>query len=396
MKRLSLQWRITLMTALLIATACISMSLLLGYSGRHYMDRIGTSISAYSETVSGNDAAQNTSDFPDTATLAPNSDLVIVIDGAQAAFTASNWLITATVTLLSAALAYFVSGQALRPLREFASRLEKIEPNNLSDQNMKLPADVPTEFRRSREAFNRMLDRLDEGFRAQKQFTGNAAHELRTPLALMQAKLELFSVEHPNADAETADFLCLLGEQTERMAEMSKTLLELSELRSVPCEDRIELGPLMEELCTDLTPLAEKQNIELIYEGNAMLIGSDTLIYRLLFNLSENAIRYNRPNGSVHLSVREEAGCIEIRVADRGTGIPAQYHESIFQPFFRVDKSRSRQYGGAGLGLALVREIVSLHGAEIWVEKSNEAGTTMAIRFPKMRNANLKNSSETS
>lgn len=387
MKRLSLQWRITLMTALLIATACISMSLLLGYSGRHYMDRIGTSISAYSETVSGNDAAQNTSDFPDTATLAPNSDLVIVIDGAQAAFTASNWLITAAVTLLSAALAYFVSGQALRPLREFASRLEKIEPYNLSDQNMKLPADVPTEFRRSREAFNRMLDRLDEGFRAQKQFTGNAAHELRTPLALMQAKLELFSVEHPNADAETADFLCLLGEQTERMAEMSKTLLELSELRSVPCEDRIELGPLMEELCTDLTPLAEKQNIELIYEGNAMLIGSDTLIYRLLFNLSENAIRYNRPNSSVHLSVREEAGCIEIRVADSGTGIPAQYRESIFQPFFRVDKSRSRQYGGAGLGLALVREIVSLHGAEIWVEDSSDRGTTMALRFPKMRNA---------
>lgn len=394
MKRLSLQWRITLMTALLIATACISMSLLLGYSGRHYMDRIGTSISAYSETVSGNDAAQNTSDFPDTATLAPNSDLVIVIDGAQAAFTASNWLITAAVTLLSAALAYFVSGRALRPLHNFASRLEEIEPNNLG--KMKLPEDLLPEFRRSRDAFNRMLDRLDEGFRAQKQFTGNAAHELRTPLALMQAKLELFSAEHPNADAETADFLRLLGEQTERMAEMSKTLLELSELRSVPCEDRIELEPLMEELCTDLTPLAEQQNIELRYEGNATLIGSDTLIYRLLFNLSENAIRYNRRNGSVRLSVREEAGCIEIRVADNGTGIPAQYRESIFQPFFRVDKSRSRQYGGAGLGLALVREIVSLHDAEIRVEESSDDGTTMAIRFPKMRNASLKNSSEPS
>ena len=394
MKRLSLQWRITLMTAVLIAVACISMSLLLGYSGRHYMDRIGTSISAYSETVSGNDAAQNTSDFPDTATLAPNSDLVIVIDGAQAAFTASNWLITAAVTLLSAALAYFVSGRALRPLHSFASRLEEIEPNNLGE--MKLPAEVLPEFRRSRDAFNRMLDRLDEDFRAQKQFTGNAAHELRTPLALMQAKLELFSAEHPNADAETADFLRLLGEQTERMAEMSKTLLELSELRSVPCEDRIELEPLLEELCTDLTPLAEKQNIELRYEGNAMLIGSDTLIYRLLFNLTENAIRYNRPNGSVRLTVREEAGCIEIRVADSGTGIPAQYRESIFQPFFRVDKSRSRRYGGAGLGLALVREIALLHDAEIRVEESSDEGTTMAIHFPKMRNASLKNGSETS
>ena len=298
------------------------------------------------------------------------------------------------MTLLSAALAYFVSGRALRPLHSFASRLEEIEPNNLG--KMKLPEDLLPEFRRSRDAFNRMLDRLDEGFRAQKQFTGNAAHELRTPLALMQAKLELFSAEHPNADAETADFLRLLGEQTERMAEMSKTLLELSELRSVPCADRIELEPLMEELCTDLTPLAEQQNIELRYEGNATLIGSDTLIYRLLFNLSENAIRYNRRNGSVRLSVREEAGCIEIRVADSGTGIPAQYRESIFQPFFRVDKSRSRRYGGAGLGLALVREIALLHDAEIRVEESSDEGTTMAIRFPKMRNASLKNSSETS
>ena len=394
MRRLSLQWRITLMTALLIAAACISMSLLLGYSGRHYMDSIGTSISGYSESAPHSVTNGNTNTLPSAEALAPNSDLVIVIDGAQAAFTASNWLITAAVTLFSAALAYFVSGQALRPLHRFANRLEEIEPNNLGE--MKLPAEVLPEFRRSRNAFNCMLDRLDEGFRAQKQFTGNAAHELRTPLALMQAKLELFSAEHPNADAETKDFLRLLAEQTERMAEMSKTLLELSELRSVPCEDRIELEPLMEELCTDLTPLAEKQNIELRYEGNAMLIGSDTLIYRLLFNLSENAIRYNRPNGSVRLSVREEAGCIEIRVADSGTGIPAQYRESIFQPFFRVDKSRSRQYGGAGLGLALVREIALLHDAEIWVEESSDEGTTMAIRFPKMRNASLKNSSEPS
>ena len=389
MKQLSLQWRITLMTAVLIAAACISMSLLLGYSGRHYMDSIGSSISAYSEPAPHSVTSGKANTLPSAEALAPNSDLVIVIDGAQAAFTASNWLITAAVTLLSAALAYFVSGQALRPLHRFANRLEEIEPNNLSE--MKLPAQVLPEFRRSRDAFNRMLDRLDEGFCAQKQFTGNAAHELRTPLALMQAKLELFSAEHPNADDETKDFLCLLAEQTERMAEMSKTLLELSELRSVPCEDRIELEPLMEELCTDLTPLAEQQNIELNYEGNAMLIGSDTLIYRLLFNLSENAIRYNRPNGWVKLSVTEGENGIEIRVSDSGTGIPAQFCESIFQPFFRVDKSRSRQYGGAGLGLALVREIVSLHDAEIWIEESSDKGTTMAIRFPKMRNANLGN-----
>ena len=227
-----------------------------------------------------------------------------------------------------------------------------------------------------------MLDRLDEGFAAQRQFTGNAAHELRTPLALMQAQLELFSAEHPKVLPETAGFLLLLREQTERMTQMTKTLLEMSELRTVPCNDRIEIAPMIEEIFADLTPLAEKNGIILESTGDGTMTGSDTLIYRLLFNLTENAIRYNRPDGIVRITVTEEEKRLIIRVSDTGCGVPEQYRESIFQPFFRVDKSRSRENGGVGLGLSLVWEIVTLHGGEVRVEKSSEKGTTIAVKLP--------------
>ena len=288
--------------------------------------------------------------------------------------------ITAAVTLLGGILAYFVSGRALRPLRSFVAQVEQVQPNNLAD--MKITEEVLPEFRQFSASFNEMLDRLDEGFSAQRQFTGNAAHELRTPLALMQAQLELFSAEHPDARPETADIIRLLREQTERMTQMTKTLLEMSELRSVPCTDRIELGPMAEEILTDLAPLAEKKGVALVCDGDGVMTGSDTLIYRLLFNLTENAIRYNRPNGTVRISIAEEETQIVVRVADSGCGIPEEYRRSIFQPFFRVDKSRSRAYGGVGLGLSLVWEIARLHGGEVLVEKSTEEGTTMAVRFP--------------
>ena len=227
-----------------------------------------------------------------------------------------------------------------------------------------------------------MLDRLDEGFTAQRQFTGNAAHELRTPLSLMQAQLELFSAGHPEVLPETAEFLRLLCEQTERMTQMTKTLLEMSKLRTVSCADRIEIGPMVEEFFTDLAPLAEKNNIALESTGDAVMTGSDTLIYRLLYNLTENAIRYNRFDGTVNITVTHKDNQLVITVADTGYGIPEQYRESIFQPFFRVDKSRSREYGGVGLGLSLVWEIVALHNGKVRVEESSEKGTVIAVKFP--------------
>ena len=374
MKKLSLQWRITLMTAFLICMTCVAMNLLLSYSGRHYMDSISSHITNYG------DMDQGEPDFFDPEREKLDQELTIIIHGAQESFIATNWCITAVVTLLGGVLAYFLSGRTLNPLRAFTSQVEKVQPNNLSD--MKMAEDVLPEFRQFSKSFNQMLDRLDEGFAAQRQFTGNAAHELRTPLALMQAQLELFSTEHPKVLPETAGFLRLLREQTERMTQMTKTLLEMSELRTVPCNDRIEIAPMIEEIFADLAPLAEKNGIILESTGDGTMTGSDTLIYRLLFNLTENAIRYNRPDGIVRSTVTEEEKRLIIRVSDTGCGVPEQYRESIFQPFFRVDKSRSRENGGVGLGLSLVWEIVTLHGGEVRVEESSENGTTIAVKLP--------------
>ena len=374
MKKLSLQWRITLMTAFLTCMTCVAMNLLLSYSGRHYMDSISSHITNYG------DMDQGEPDFFDPEREKLDQELTIIIHGAQESFIATNWCITAVVTLLGGVLAYFLSGRALNPLRAFTSQVEKVQPKNLSD--MKMAEDVLPEFRQFSKSFNQMLDRLDEGFAAQRQFTGNAAHELRTPLALMQAQLELFSTEHPKVLPETASFLLLLREQTERMTQMTKTLLEMSELRTVPCNDRIEIAPMIEEIFADLTPLAEKNGIILESTGDGTMTGSDTLIYRLIFNLTENAIRYNRPDGIVRITVTEEEKRLIIRVSDTGCGVPEQYRESIFQPFFRVDKSRSRENGGVGLGLSLVWEIVTLHGGEVRVEKSSEKGTTIAVKLP--------------
>lgn len=374
MKKLSLQWRITLMTAVLIGLTCVAMNCLLSCSGRYYMDSIGSYVSAFSDTEEGEPG------FFDPEQKKADKELTIIIHGVQDSFIATNWYITAAVTLIGGVLAYFVSGRALKPLRTFAAQVEKVQPNNLTD--MKITEEVLPEFRQFSISFNSMLDRLDEGFTAQRQFTGNAAHELRTPLALMQAQLELFSAEHPDVLPETADFLRLLREQTERMSQMTKTLLEMSELRMVPCNDRIEIAPMVEEIFADLSPLADRNGITLEYDGNGVMTGSDTLIYRLLFNLTENAIRYNRQNGTVRVKTAEEGKALVIRISDTGYGIPEQYRESIFQPFFRVDKSRSREYGGVGLGLSLVWEIAALHSGEVRVEESSEVGTTIVATFP--------------
>ena len=374
MKKLSLQWRITLMTALLICSTCMAMNWLIGCSGRHYMDSIGANLST------AIDPSEGAVEYFDPSREGLDPNLTIVIYGAQTSFTATNWYITAAVTLLGGILAYFVSGRALRPLRTFVAQVEKVQPNNLAD--MKITEEVLPEFRQFSDSFNQMLERLDEGFTAQRQFTGNAAHELRTPLALMQAQVELFSAEHPDVLPETADFLRLLREQTERMTQMTRTLLEMCGLQAVPCTDHIELGPMIDEIFADLAPLAEKNNITLEREGDGAMTGSDTLIYRLLFNLTENAIKYNRPGGSVRLSVTPEPEKLLIRVADTGRGIPEHFQRSVFQPFFRVDKSRSREYGGVGLGLSLVWEIVKLHGGTVCVENSSEAGTTVAVSLP--------------
>ena len=375
MKRLSLQWRITLLTVLLIGITCVAMNLLLCSSGVYYMDTIADSLQGGTVILNDGQAASF-----DPQLIAPDENLTIIVDGVQGRFRTTNWYITAVVTLLSGILAYFVSGRALKPLRSFTSQVEQVQLNNLAD--MRIDEDAISEFRQLSRSFNQMLERLNNAFSAQRQFTGNAAHELRTPLALMQAQLELFSAEHPDVRPETAEFLTLLREQTERLIQMTKTLLEMSNLRQVARNERIQLAPMIEEIFTDLAPLSDKLGVTLTAEGDGIMTGSDALIYRLIFNLTENAVKYNRPGGSVRVSVTQELEKLLLRVSDTGCGIPEEYQRSIFQPFFRVDKSRSREYGGAGLGLSLVWEIADLHGGSVWVEESSEKGTTIAVELP--------------
>lgn len=380
MKRLSLQWRITLLTALLIAGTCICLNLLLYHSGAVSIDSLNGFVFEYtpesSEDPDG--LAIEISDSQMSEFISRFSDEAYDV---KTDFGRKGWLITVAVTIVSAAIAYFVSGQALKPLRKLSQQAEKIDQDSISD--IRLNEDTVKEFRQLSVSVNLMLDRLSESFATQRQFSGNAAHELRTPLAIMQTKLELFAAEHKNLEGDTAELVRSQTEQLDRLSKLVHTLLEMSNLSSALRSDRIELAPLVDEIITDLTPLACQNDITMEQDcDNVVITGSDALIYRLVFNLIENAVKYNRRGGSVSVSVHKENNDVVVRVSDTGCGIPEEYRESIFQPFFRVDKSRSRQMGGVGLGLALVHEIAVLHGGSVRAEPGNKVGTVFIVTLP--------------
>lgn len=380
MKRLSLQWRITLLTALLIAGTCICLNLLLYHSGAVSIDSLNGFVFEYTpESPEDPDGlAIEISDSQMSEFISRFSDEAYDV---KTDFGRKGWLITVAVTIVSAAIAYFVSGQALKPLRKLSQQAEKIDQDSISD--IRLNEDTVKEFRQLSVSVNLMLDRLSESFATQRQFSGNAAHELRTPLAIMQTKLELFAAEHKNMEDDTAELVRSQEEQLDRLSRLVHTLLEMSNLSSAPRSDRIELAPLVEEIITDLTPLASQNDITMEQDcDNVVITGSDALIYRLVFNLIENAVKYNRRGGSVSVSVHKENSDVVVRVSDTGCGIPEEYRESIFQPFFRVDKSRSRQMGGVGLGLALVHEIAVLHGGSVRAEPGNKSGTVFIVTLP--------------
>lgn len=380
MKRLSLQWRITLLTALLIAGTCICLNLLLYHSGAVSIDSLNGFVFEYTpESPEDPDGlAIEISDSQMSEFISRFSDEAYDV---KTDFGRKGWLITVAVTIVSAAIAYFVSGQALKPLRKLSQQAEKIDQDSIS--NIRLNEDTVKEFRQLSVSVNLMLDRLSESFAMQRQFSGNAAHELRTPLAIMQTKLELFAAEHKNLEGDTAELVRSQAEQLDRLSRLVHTLLEMSNLSSAPRSDRIELAPLVEEIITDLTPLASQNDITMEQDcDNVVITGSDALIYRLVFNLIENAVKYNRRGGSVSVSVHKENSDVVVRVSDTGCGIPEEYRESIFHPFFRVDKSRSRQMGGVGLGLALVHEIAVLHGGSVRAEPGNKVGTVFIVTLP--------------
>ena len=382
MKRLSLQWRITLLTILLLAAACVTMKTLLCSSGHAYMDSIGNYVMHYAEegplAIRVDIPEEQWKDMSERF----NGEFVVELSGAKHSFCMRGWYIALTVTVLGGAVAYFVSGRALKPLKRFTAKAERVQLQSLTE--ITLSEDEAVEFSRLSRAVNQMLLRLKQAFDAQQQFVGNAAHELRTPLALMQARLDLYmSTDHGDSCPETAETIAMMREQTERLSRMVRTLLDMSELKAVPRNDRIQLAPMIEEVLADLSPLAEKSGVTLSQSGEDLWItGSDVLVYRAIFNLVENGVKYNCPGGSVCVAVSRRGQKAVIEVKDTGCGIPENFRESVFQPFFRVDKSRSREKGGVGLGLSLVWEIAHLHGGDVRVRESGKTGTVIELTLP--------------
>ena len=382
MKKLSLQWRITLLTILLLAAACVTMKTLLCSSGHAYMDSIGNYVMHYAEeeplAIRVDIPEEQWKDMSERF----SGEFVVELSGAKHSFCMRGWYIALAVTVLGGAVAYFVSGRALKPLKRFTAKAERVQLQSLTE--ITLSEDEAVEFSRLSRAVNQMLLRLKQAFDAQQQFVGNAAHELRTPLALMQARLDLYmSTDHGDSCPETTETIAMMREQTERLSKMVRTLLDMSDLKAVPRNDRIQLAPMIEEVLADLSPLAEKSGVTLSQTGDDLWItGSDVLVYRAIFNLVENGVKYNHPGGSVCVAASRREREAVVEVTDTGCGIPDNFRESVFQPFFRVDKSRSREKGGVGLGLSLVWEIARLHGGGIRVRESGESGTVIELTLP--------------
>ena len=403
MRKISLQWRLTILTTVLITVLCGCLTFFLYKNGVYYIDTL-------QETVTDQGTAPEAVyiDIPDNEWDDFAAQFATKVYNSKSDYRNRSLLITAVVALLGGAVTYFVSGRALKPLREFSETVEKVQAQNLADYTIE--ENKIAELDRLRTSYNKMLMRLSESFETQRQFTGNAAHELRTPLALIQAQLDLYhTTEHPESGDAAEETIQMVTEQNERLSKLVRTLLDMSELQTVARGDKIELQGLIEEVLTDLEPLAQEKNIELIQkdqsssdgradgteesvlvasvnsnekpEDELILTGSDILIYRMIYNLVENAIKYNQINGTVTVSAKREKNEVVLTVADTGNGIDESFREQIFEPFFRVDKSRSRELGGVGLGLAMVREIVRAHDGKIEVRGNEQGGTTFEVRI---------------
>lgn len=379
--KLSLQWRLTLITTLCIAVICGCLTLFVYGNGVYYIDSLQHTVDTQLGDGSNATSAEIYIGIPDDAWDDFVSDFSVQVYNNKADYKKNSLLFSALMALAGGVATYFISGRALKPLCEFSDKIEEVQAQNLSDS--RIEESSVAELNRLSVSYNRMLARLSEAFKTQRQFTANAAHEFRTPLAVMQLQLDLYnSTEHPTNDACAQQTIRMMTEQNERLSKMVKTLLDMSELQTVARDDEIALDALVEEVLADLEPLAQEKTIHLTAQCDAVtMTGSDILLYRLVYNLVENAIKYNTPGGTVTVGVAQQDKHIRLTVADTGTGIPEELKERVFEPFFRLDKSRSRALGGVGLGLALVREIVNVHGGSISAKDNPDGGTTFEVIF---------------
>lgn len=375
MKKISLRWRMTLMSLIIVIITCVSMKIAICSSGTAQITELGDYVLDFTAGYS-EEKVSDTSEYIRQFEEQFTEELAMV----RSHFCMYNWLITGTVIIISGLVVFFVSRRSLEPLKRFSGQLGEIRMENIAD--MRIKEDNVAEFALLSRSLNDMLDRISHAFEAQHQFTANAAHELRTPLSLMQSQMDLYFEENQDVSEKTAETIAMIREQTERLSDMVRILLDMSELQTVPCSDTISLGPMIEEVIADLSSMAEKENITLEQSGeSADIKGSDILIYRVFFNLVENAIKYNKKGGKVSVETSLHAGKVHIYISDTGYGIPDEFRNNIFQPFFRIDKSQNRSLGGVGLGLSLVWEIINLHGGKVEVMESSERGTVILLEF---------------
>lgn len=380
MKRMSLQWRLTCITTLCIAIICGCLTMFVYKNGVHYIDSLQDAVESQGNEK-GNKSDEIYISIPDDKWDEFADEFSIQVYNNKAGYKRNSLIITVLLALLGGVVTYFISGHTLRPIREFSDKIEEVQAQNLSDS--RIEENNVKELNQLGISYNKMLERLSEAFEIQRQFTANAAHELRTPLALMQVQLDLYnSASHPGNDADTLQTIKMVTEQNDKLNRMVKTLLDMSELQTVGRNDKIILDAIVEEVLADLEPLAVEKNIKLIGKcEDATMIGSDILIYRLVYNLVENAIKYNHPLGQVTVTAYQRNKHVYLSVEDTGSGIPKELRERVFEPFFRVDKSRSRELGGVGLGLAFVREIVRVHDGSICIKSGKTGGTIFEVTF---------------
>ena len=380
MKRMSLQWRLTCITTLCIAIICGFLTMFVYKNGVHYIDSLQDAVESQGDEK-GNKSDEIYISIPDDKWDEFADEFSVQVYNNKADYKRNSLIITVSLALLGGVVTYFISGHALRPIREFSDKIEEVQAQNLSDS--RIEENNVKELNQLGISYNKMLERLSEAFEIQRQFTANAAHELRTPLALMQVQLDLYnSASHPGNDADTLQTIKMVTEQNDKLNRMVKTLLDMSELQTVGRDDKIVLDAIVEEVLADLEPLAQEKNIKLIGKcEDATMIGSDILIYRLVYNLVENAIKYNHPLGQVTVTAYQRKKHVYLSIEDTGSGIPKELRDRVFEPFFRVDKSRSRELGGVGLGLALVSEIVRVHDGSICIKSGSAGGTIFEVKF---------------
>ena len=382
MKKMSLQWRLTIITTLLIAMICGSLTIFIYKNGVYYIDSLQNTVDAKSEDNNEKNPDEIYISIPDEEWNNFAKNFSIQVYNNKADYKKSSLLFSTLLSLLGGVITFFISGHALKPLCDFSKKIEEVQAQNLSDS--RIEENKFSELNQLSVSYNKMLERLSEAFKLQRQFTANAAHELRTPLAVMQLQIDLYnSSKHPDNDTSAQQTISMITEQTERLSKMVRTLLDMSELQTIARDEEIAIAALVEEVLADLEPLAQEKGINLIEKcDNVLLMGSGILIYRLVYNLVENAIKYNFSGGTVTVTATQQNSQLHLTVEDTGNGIPEELKERIFEPFFRLDKSRSRELGGVGLGLALVREIVRVHNGSILVKNNANSGTTFEVIFP--------------